>query len=241
MAWKNKYVKWGLTAFCTVGALLLFSDTLFGSHALIRFGAKFLRASQPIIYGAAMAYLLAPMVNFFDRYMKNFLRKSKRTVRKVPLAIRSISILITWSITGFVLYLFGKVLAPELYKSILQLAANIETYYTTISHWVESLLERNPALEGWVLAQMDTYYSVLEEWFTRDLLPQATELMTVISGGVMVFVWKYVIAKLGGVFAIYELLPAFIIACIVIVVVSLLTPAPEQEIQDEFDEVAAMK
>lgn len=66
-------------------------------------------------------------------------------------------------------------------------------------------------------------------------------LAGMISGGVMVFVWKYVIAKLGGVFAIYELLPAFIIACIAIVVVSLLTPAPEKEIQDEFDEVTAMK
>ena len=66
-------------------------------------------------------------------------------------------------------------------------------------------------------------------------------LAGMISGGVMVFVWKYVIAKLGGVFAIYELLPAFIIACIAIVVVSLLTPAPEQEIQDEFEEVKAMK
>ena len=66
-------------------------------------------------------------------------------------------------------------------------------------------------------------------------------LAGMISGGVMVFVWKYVIAKLGGVFAIYELLPAFIIACIAIVVVSLLTPAPEKEILDEFDEVAAMK
>ncbi len=66
-------------------------------------------------------------------------------------------------------------------------------------------------------------------------------LAGMISGGVMVFVWKYVIAKLGGVFAIYELLPAFIIACIAIVVVSLLTPAPAKEIQDEFDEVTAMK
>ncbi|MDD5899653.1 MAG: sodium/proline symporter [Lachnospiraceae bacterium] len=66
-------------------------------------------------------------------------------------------------------------------------------------------------------------------------------LAGMISGGVMVFVWKYLIAPMGGVLAIYELLPAFIIACIAIVVVSLLTPAPEKEIQDEFDEVAAMK
>ena len=57
------------------------------------------------------------------------------------------------------------------------------------------------------------------------------------TGAIMVFVWKYGIAKLGGVFAIYELLPAFIAASIMIVVVSLLTPAPEKEITDTFDSI----
>lgn len=64
-------------------------------------------------------------------------------------------------------------------------------------------------------------------------------LAGMVSGGAMVFIWKYGIAKLGGAFAIYELLPAFLTACIFIVVVSLLTPAPEQEIADEFDAVIA--
>lgn len=62
-----------------------------------------------------------------------------------------------------------------------------------------------------------------------------------ISGGIMVFVWKFLIRPLGGSFNIYELLPAFIVASIFIVVVSLLTKAPEQEIIDEFEKVKAMK
>lgn len=66
-------------------------------------------------------------------------------------------------------------------------------------------------------------------------------LAGMISGGVMVFVWKYLVRPMGGVWNIYELLPAFIVACIFIVVVSLLTPAPSEEITKEFDEVKAMK
>ena len=42
---------------------------------------------------------------------------------------------------------------------------------------------------------------------------------------------------MGGVLAIYELLPAFLLALLVNMVVSLATPAPAQEIQDEFDRV----
>ncbi len=62
-------------------------------------------------------------------------------------------------------------------------------------------------------------------------------LAGMITGGVMVFVWKYLIAPIGGVLDIYELLPAFLLACIALVVVSLLTTPPDQEIVEEFEEV----
>ena len=60
-----------------------------------------------------------------------------------------------------------------------------------------------------------------------------------VTGGAMVFIWKYLIAKLGGVFAIYELLPAFVLACVAIVVVSLLTEKPDESVEATFDEVNA--
>ena len=62
-------------------------------------------------------------------------------------------------------------------------------------------------------------------------------LAGIIVGGAMVFIWKYLIAPMGGVFAIYELLPAFICASIAIVVVSLVTAPPSEEIVKEFEEV----
>lgn len=61
-----------------------------------------------------------------------------------------------------------------------------------------------------------------------------------ITGGVSVFVWKLVLNPLGGVFAVYELLPAFILSCIVIVAVSLLTKAPDEEIVKTFEKVKDM-
>ncbi len=54
-----------------------------------------------------------------------------------------------------------------------------------------------------------------------------------LGGGAMVFIWKFGIAKLGGVFEIYELLPAFIFGLLLIIIVSLATqkccPAPTEE------------
>ncbi len=68
---------------------------------------------------------------------------------------------------------------------------------------------------------------------------RAGAIAGMISGGVMVFVWDLLISKLGGVFAIYELLPAFLISSLVIVVVSLVSKKPSAEIEEEFESVRA--
>ena len=64
---------------------------------------------------------------------------------------------------------------------------------------------------------------------------QAGAVAGMVTGGVVVFLWKLVLKPLGGVFGIYELFPAFVLSCLVILVVSLLTPAPSAQIQQEFD------
>ncbi|WP_409969768.1 sodium/proline symporter [Bengtsoniella intestinalis] len=61
-----------------------------------------------------------------------------------------------------------------------------------------------------------------------------------VAGGIMVFAWKYMVRPMGGVWNIYELLPAFIVAFVAIVVVSLATAAPSAEIKAEFDAVSKM-
>lgn len=60
-------------------------------------------------------------------------------------------------------------------------------------------------------------------------------LAGMIGGGVMVFVWKYAISRLGGAWSIYELLPAFIFSLLLDIVVSLLTKKPDETIAREFE------
>ncbi len=66
---------------------------------------------------------------------------------------------------------------------------------------------------------------------------QVGAIAGMVGGAGMVFLWKLVISKIGGIFAIYELLPAFIFSCICIVVASLLTKRPSREIEEEFESV----
>ena len=58
-----------------------------------------------------------------------------------------------------------------------------------------------------------------------------------VSGMAMVFIWKFLVRPLGGHWNLYELAPAFAVSIIFIVLVSLVTPKPADEIVKAFDEV----
>jgi sodium/proline symporter len=64
---------------------------------------------------------------------------------------------------------------------------------------------------------------------------RAGAIAGMLAGGGMVFIWKLLLKPMGGVLGIYELFPAFVISCIAIVIVSLLTKEPSPEIQEEFE------
>ena len=70
---------------------------------------------------------------------------------------------------------------------------------------------------------------------------RAGAIAGMVSGGAMVFIWNLLIRPLGGIWDIYELLPAFIVSCICIVIVSLVTKAPSEEMNREFEEVRMAK
>lgn len=182
MPQRKRYIQIGLTAFCTVCAILLFYDTFFGSRVLLDLWRKLLSALAPVLYGGFMAYLLSPMVNFFEA-LSPVSSAAREGNRRIRLALRTVSIALTWAVIGILLYLLASVLLPELYKSILQLISNGEAYYRTVSGWVEHLLETNPDLEAWVTSQMNTYYKDITTWLTKEVLPQAQTVMAAAAGG----------------------------------------------------------
>ena len=64
-------------------------------------------------------------------------------------------------------------------------------------------------------------------------------LSGMIGGGALIFIWKFGVrtAFANTWLDIYELLPAFLLNVILVIVVSLITKAPESKITDEFDSV----
>ena len=186
MSRKNDYVKLGLAVFLTVSAILLGYDTLFGRRVLVAIFGQLMTAIAPVLYGAMMAYLLSPVVNFFENRLFSTAKGRLWKGGKFPAAgARAVSILLTWVVVCIVLYLLASFLLPEVYASVVQLVDNVENYYKTIYGWIEHLLDTNPELERWAASQLDAYYLDINTWLRDTLLPQAQQLMTAVSGGVV--------------------------------------------------------
>ncbi len=177
---KKRFFYWGLTAFLTVCALMVFYDTVFRHGVLLSLLATLLKALKPVLYGAAMAYLLAPAVNFFDRRL---LSVGKGRLRAGP--ARALSILLTWAVVFLLVYLLFSILIPQLYLSVTTLIGNMQSYYNTIYGWVTQLLERHPQIDVMVSGAIDTYYDDIRKWFTGTFLPQAQQTIGILTTGVL--------------------------------------------------------
>ena len=112
---KNNAIRWGLTVFVTVAAILLFYDTLFGRRVLLNITRQFLRALQPVIIGGLLAYLLAPAIDFIeDALFSGRLKKAREGGKLISRGARAVSLVLVWVMIGLLLYLLGHVLLPQL-------------------------------------------------------------------------------------------------------------------------------
>lgn len=64
---RTQYFKWGLTAFLTVCAVLVFYDTFYQAGTLQQFVSELASILAPVLYGFAIAYLLTPIMSCLER------------------------------------------------------------------------------------------------------------------------------------------------------------------------------
>ncbi len=180
---QKTYLRLGITLVLSACVILMFYDTFFQSRVLLDFFDKLMEVLSPVIYGLAFAYLLAPIVDFFDRLLKRGLKTAK------PSLLRGLSILLTWLFVLALLYLMFSILIPELVDSVKLLASNFESYYRTVYDWVTALMENEPVFSEQVLAALNSYYANLVKWITDTVIPQAQVAIVAVTGGI----WSVVV------------------------------------------------
>lgn len=194
----NHYFAWGLTALAVICAALLFYDIVFRNSIILDYADRLTGILAPVLYGCAMAYLLSPVVNWFERAV--FRHGGEKAPAKW---VRAASLALTWLVVLLFLYGLLSILLPELYKSVVQLAANAQDYYNTIYNWVLHTLENNPNFAAWATQVINEYYMEALTWVRNHLVPQLQTAVQAFTGGLLGVVTFFKNLLLGVIVSFY--------------------------------------
>ncbi len=189
---RKSYWHLGLTIFLTACAILVFYDTFYMGGTLQSFMTKLVHAIAPVLYGFAMAYLLTPVVNWFETLISGAVKRKENESPKRAKLLRFASILLTWALVMLLVYLLMVMLIPQLVESITVLINNAENYYNKVYEWVNGLFSGDSQVGSWLAKIFERYYDNALDFLQGKLLPWAQAMLTKLTGGIWSGIWSVV-------------------------------------------------
>ena len=182
---RTQYFKWGLTAFLTVCAVLVFYDTFYQGGTLQGFLSQLASILSPVLYGFAIAYLLTPVMSWLENNIALLWKRCfKKELKRPSGALRLISILLTEAAVIFLLYLLMSVLIPQLVDSVTTLINNAESYYRNVYRWADSLLDSDNEIAVWIASLITDRYSDGMVFLTEKILPWVQKAVVPLTNGI---------------------------------------------------------
>ena len=191
---RTQYMKWGMTAFLTVCAVLVFYDTFYMGGTLQRFVNKLFSVLAPVLYGCVIAYLLTPVMSWIERTLLRVWRKlfPHKHLKNGAGILRFVSILLAEAVAILLVYLLMSVLIPQLVDSVTMLINNAEGYYYKVYNWADGLLDSENEVAVWVADFVTKYYSDGVTLLKDHILPWAQAALGTLTGGIWSGIWSVV-------------------------------------------------
>ncbi len=202
----RKYIKVGLTAlaviFISILLVVIFTN-LPGFFAMLQALGAIL---EPLIFGVVIAFLLNPIVKFFDTRLVPLLEKHTKWK---PAAIRHLSraagVVAALIVAALIVYAFFSMLLPQLYDSVVGIVNHAEDYYKSIDRWVTNILEDNPEFRSYVDTALNKIYDFVNNWITTTFLQDVQKLLTTLTSSVVSVVKSLMNLLIGLVASVYIL------------------------------------
>lgn len=204
--WDKKYLYWGVTAFSVIGASVLLYFFVFHMGTLKTGLSKIFGILNPLIYGGIIAYLLNPLVGWFESLIYRLcLSRNWHVKKKVRSVIRFITVFVSLVLAALCIYGLLAMLIPEVIDSISNIVENFPRYVDNVQKWLTDTFQDNT----WDTATLELFnrYSLkAETWLTNELMPQLNAVIKNLSSGVfdvLIFLKNVVI---GALISIYILI-----------------------------------
>lgn len=207
--WDKKYLYWGFTAFIVLACSILFYYVVFHNEQFSGVVKNVINICFPIIDGLIIAFLLCPMINWFEKKVfSRVIPKLKRGERLGETGqkwMRAGSIFLSFFIVILLLAAFFISVIPQIRLSIENIVAQSSTYKENIETWLIEIDQKYPELSNIIGDKLEEYADNFKAWQNDNLLPKIQELLTTVSVSVFGFLkalWDIVI---GAIISVYIL------------------------------------
>lgn len=198
--------KIGVMVFITFVCCILFFFSVLRYQGFANGWHKVISAAQPIIIGLALAYLLNPVMKFFERHLYRLFKDRMKTDQKARRMARGIAITCSIIFLIVVIVLLIAAIVPSVINSIMGI---VDTLPANVANLVKMIQEGHLGnyevadTIGDVLTKLTDY---VENWATKTLLPQARTYLIQITSGVINMVKAMFNFVIGIIVAVYVLM-----------------------------------
>ncbi len=199
------YLAVGLTAILVVFVSLLIFFFLFRFEGFSSGVGKIIRSLSGVIIGLVIAYLLNPVMKFFERRLqKRLFTRQERTFKQNRI-IRGLSVACAMTVFLAIIAVLLVLLVPQLVMSVQELVLTLNDKLETLMEWIERLI-RNNNLADQVESLADEVFAWLEEWLQTMILDNGSDIVATLTTGVYSVVKMLANFLVGIIVALYVLM-----------------------------------
>ena len=197
LAWSK-----GLSLFMAMAGAILLVFLLFRFDSILDQILRVCNILMPIIMGIVIAYLLNPVVEFYERHLDRSLGKfiEKNTKKKV--SMRGLSIFISVIIVLAVIALLIMMVVPQIYTNISNLVYSFPEQIQDLVGKLMELAKNNEKVRNAINGFYDNFMNYITNWIKSDMLGQ----VSVVIDGIMGIFGTAVNCLVAFIVAIYVLL-----------------------------------
>lgn len=205
----NHYLNWGITGFLVAASSMLFYFGIFHMEILISGLSIVVGIFTPLIYGAVIAYLLNPVLNFLEKKViyPLFAARDHKIRKRGRRFIRYLCVLVSVFLLCWLVYALVMTILPEIINSTVNIINSFPQYMDDIQTWITKSLEDNPKLNALAADMFDRYANEFEVYLTRDILPRLQGALMHLSSGmldVLVFLKNLVLGIIVSVYILAD-------------------------------------
>ncbi len=198
--WDKNYFGIGLTAFIVIACSIIFYMIINHFDVVISGFNLVVNILMPMIAGLVIAYLLNPLLNFFEQTIfKKIQPQLKYSKIRRAVSVTTTCVVVILLVTGFFWLLI-----PQLIESISTLIDRIPSYLNSAKSFVETFLKENQTISEWFDVDISQIFSSLETIF-KQYLPMVNDILNGATKSVMGVFTTLMNLFVGFVVAIYIL------------------------------------